>query len=61
MLSDLVALLADEVALFQTSSAHDTSPWAGLSWGLLVPAILALNVAVAICAWFVVELVANLM
>src|ERR1700676_4687317 len=61
MFFDLVSLLVNEVALVQTSSARDAGPWPGLNWGLLVPAVFMLNVAVAVLAWFVVELFANLM
>jgi hypothetical protein len=60
MILDLISLLVDEVALFQTSSPRDTAPWLGLSWGFLVPLVFGLNVAVAILAWFIVELFAKL-
>jgi hypothetical protein len=61
MMSDLISLLVDEAALFQTSSARDAVPWSALSWGFLVPLVFTLNVAVAILAWFIVELFAKLM
>jgi hypothetical protein len=33
------------------------APWPDLSWGVVLPLMLASNVVVAIFAWFVVELV----
>ena len=61
MISDLMSLLVDEVALFQTSGARDLLPWPGLSWGLFAPLVFATNVAVAIFAWLIVEWFAKLM
>ena len=55
MISDLMSLLVDEVALFQTSGPRDLLPRPGLSWRLFVPLVFAANVAVAILAWFAVE------
>jgi hypothetical protein len=39
MISDLMSLLVDEVALFQTSGARDLLPRPGLSWRLFVPLV----------------------
>lgn len=61
MMSDLISLLVDEIALFQMSGARDAAPWSGLTLGFLVPLVFTLNVAVAILAWFIVELFAKLM
>jgi hypothetical protein len=61
MISDLFSLLVDEMALFQTSGAHDLAPWSGLSWALFVPLAFATNVAVAVFAWLVIEWFAKLM
>ena len=61
MMSDLISLLVDEIALFQTSSARDVAPWSGLTLGFLVPLVFTLNVVVAILAWFIIELFAKLM
>jgi hypothetical protein len=58
MMSDLISLV-DEIALFQTSSARNVGPSSGLTLGFLVPLVFTLNVAVAILAWFIVELFAN--
>jgi hypothetical protein len=61
MISDLMSLLVDEVALFQTSGPRDLLPRPGLSWRLFVPLVFATNVAVAIFAWLIVEWFAKLM
>jgi hypothetical protein len=60
MILDLISLLVDEVALFQTSGARDL-PWTGLSWGLFVPLVLAIDIAVAILAWLGVGWFAKLL
>jgi hypothetical protein len=61
MTSDLISLLVDEVALFQTSGLRGLAPWSGLSWGLFVPLVFATDVAVSILAWLIVEWFAKLM
>jgi hypothetical protein len=40
-----------EAALFQIPDAARSAP---VSWGVLVPAVFVINVALAIFAWFVV-------
>jgi hypothetical protein len=58
---DLISLLVDEVALFQTSGTRDLAPWPRLSWRLFVPLVFATNVIVAVLAWWIVDLFAKLM
>jgi hypothetical protein len=61
MILDLMSLLVDEAALFQTSGARDLAPWSGLSWCLFVPLVFVIDIAVAILAWLSVEWLAKLM
>ena len=58
---DLISLLVDEVALFQTSGTRDLAPWPRLSWRLFVPLVFATNVIVAVLAWWIVDWFAKLM
>jgi hypothetical protein len=61
MMSNLMSLFVEDVTLFQTSDAHGLAPWSEISWGVAVPAVLLGNVVVAVLAWFIVELIMNLM
>jgi hypothetical protein len=61
MIWDLISLLVDEGALFQISGIRDLVPWSGLSLGLFVPLVFVIDVAVAILAWFGVELAMKIM
>jgi hypothetical protein len=58
---DLISLLVDEAALFQISGMRDLAPWSGLSWGLFVPLVFVIDIAVAVLAWLGVEWFAKLM
>ena len=50
-----------EVALFEAfSDRAKPDPWSALSWGVLVPVALVGNVALAIVAWYGVELIMKL-
>jgi hypothetical protein len=45
-----------EVALFEAvSDRAKPARWFALSWGVLVPAVLVGNVALAVVAWYAVE------
>jgi hypothetical protein len=50
-----------EVALFETlSDRASPAPWSTIGWGVLVPVVLVGNVALAIVAWYAVELTMKL-
>ena len=50
-----------EVALFEAfSHGAKPDPWSALRWGVLVPVALVGNVALAIVAWYGVELAMKL-